>query len=42
MEKAKVKPHKEPRNQEIRQAIAEWITIDNLSINVVQGKVIKK
>ncbi|CAB4406355.1 unnamed protein product [Rhizophagus irregularis] len=38
MEKAKVKPHKEPRNQEIRQAIAEWITIDNLPINVIQGK----
>ena len=42
MEKAKVKPHKEPRNQEIRQAIAEWITIDNLSINVIQGKDYRK
>ncbi|UZO24419.1 uncharacterized protein OCT59_016721 [Rhizophagus irregularis] len=42
MEKAKVKPHKEPRNQEIRQAIAEWITIDNLPINVIQGKGYRK
>ena len=42
IEKAKVKPHKEPRNQEIRQAIAEWITIDNLPINVVQGKGYRK
>ena len=42
MEKAKIKPHKEPRNQEIRQAIAEWITIDNLPINVIQGKGYRK
>ncbi|CAB4388320.1 unnamed protein product [Rhizophagus irregularis] len=42
MEKAKVKPHKELRNQEIRQAIAEWITIDNLPINVIQGKGYRK
>ncbi|CAB5127925.1 unnamed protein product [Rhizophagus irregularis] len=42
MEKAKVKLHKEPRNQEIRQAIAEWITIDNLPINVIQGKSYQK
>jgi len=35
MEKAKVKSHKESRNQEIRQAIAEWITINNLPINIV-------
>ncbi|CAB4377169.1 unnamed protein product [Rhizophagus irregularis] len=42
MEKAKVKPHKESRNQEIRQAIAEWITIDNLPINVIQGKGYRK
>ncbi|CAB5295927.1 unnamed protein product [Rhizophagus irregularis] len=40
--KAKVIPHKESRNQEIRQAIAEWITIDNLPINVIQGKGYRK
>src|ERR1043165_5336152 len=42
IEKAKVKPHKESRNQEIRQAIAEWITIDNLPINIIQGKGYRK
>ena len=42
MEKEKAKPHKEPRNQEIRQVIAGWITIDNLPINVIQGKGYRK
>ena len=42
MEMAKVKLHKELRNQEIRQAIAEWITVDNLLINVIQGKGYRK
>lgn len=42
MERAKVKPHTDARNQEIRQAIAEWITVDNLPINVIQGKGYRK
>ncbi|CAG8520220.1 3203_t:CDS:2 [Cetraspora pellucida] len=42
LKRSKVKMHKEPRNQEIRQAITEWIIIDNLSINIVKGKGYKK
>ncbi|CAI2200641.1 4221_t:CDS:1, partial [Funneliformis geosporum] len=30
------------RNKEIRQAITEWIVVDNLPINVIQGKGYRK
>ncbi|CAI2177516.1 17103_t:CDS:2, partial [Funneliformis geosporum] len=42
LERFKIKPHKESRNKKIRQAITEWIVVDNLPINVIQGKCYRK
>ncbi|CAG8645831.1 15424_t:CDS:2, partial [Dentiscutata heterogama] len=41
-ERTKTKPDREPRNQEIQQAIAEWIIVDNLPINIINGKGYRK
>ncbi|CAG8774668.1 4041_t:CDS:2, partial [Dentiscutata erythropus] len=39
LERAKVKTYKEPQNQEIRQAIAEWIIINNLAFSIIQSNI---
>ncbi|CAI2194237.1 4795_t:CDS:2, partial [Funneliformis geosporum] len=42
LERSKIKLHKESRNKEIRQAITEWIVVNNLPINVIQDKGYRK